>query len=333
MHYISSMKKLIYISVILLLCKITYSQTNLVPNGSFEDYNQCPTFESQSFLLQNWINFGGTPDYFNTCSSATTGVSIPENFGGFQEPFSGNGYITLSCWNNSLPSNIRECIGVKLTDTLVVGTKYFMSLHVSPCFQNPDQGGLGFTMINNFGFYFTKQPLDSMNLFANNKSQVYDTNVVSDTISWTTIKGSFVADSSYTYLAIGNFMADSLTTIDTTYISGYNMLSKEAYYYFDNVCVTDDSLFNEQNSIGIKKHQSTQSIKTFPNPVKDDFSIDISEIVYIEIIDLQGNIITSQINQNNNIFNAKELTNGLYFIKIFTKTNEQYTTKLLKSTL
>ena len=311
-------------------------QTNLVPNPSFEIYTQCPEGASQSFILQDWINFGGTPDYLNTCAPTISGVSVPENLGGFQNAFSGNGYITLSCWNNSTPADVREFIGIKLSDTLVIGTRYYMSLKVSPCFQNPDQGGLGFTMINNFGFYFTKQPLDSIPFYANNKSQVYSSIVVSDTLIWATIKGSFIADSNYTYLSIGNFMADSLTTIDTTYISGYNMVSKEAYYYFDHICVTNDSLFNEQYSIGMKNHESVQSINIFPNPTKDNFHIKMSEtsqIEHIEIIDLQGNIISTQMNLNTNSFFATELTNGLYFIKIFQKNKSQITTKLLKLSL
>lgn len=326
------MRKLYQILIFILFSRFAFCQTNLVPNPSFELYNQCPFSGSQSYEIQNWTNFGGTPDYLNTCVPTLYGVSVPENFGGFQEPFSGNAYVTLSCWNNSPQPNFREFIGTKLIDTLIVGTKYFVSMKVAPCFRNPNEG-LGFVMINNFGFSFTREPLDSTIALATNNCQVYTSNVITDTILWTTVKGSFIADSAFIYLSLGNFMADSLTSIDTNYISGYNMVSKEAYYYFDHICVTDDSLFNEEFSIDLTNYKQNNTLKVFPNPVHDYFEIEKptqTEIKYIEIFDSIGQLVSKQDNGNNNLFKSVNLLEGIYILKVYCKNNFYVINKLLK---
>ena len=82
------------------LLNISCYAQNLILNGDFEDYINCPNGYSTPSIIPYEItkcNFWnaptkGTSDYFNTCSlSALT--SVPQNGAGWQRPYSGNGYL------------------------------------------------------------------------------------------------------------------------------------------------------------------------------------------------------------------------------------------------
>ena len=74
-----------------------YSQVeNMVLNPSFEEYKTCPqTYTSMNkthILIPYWTYpTYTTPDYFNRCSKGD--VKVPNNFAGYSEPKSGNGYL------------------------------------------------------------------------------------------------------------------------------------------------------------------------------------------------------------------------------------------------
>jgi hypothetical protein len=58
--------------------------------------------------------------------------------------------------------------------------------------------------------------------------------VITDTANWTLVSGSFVADSAYRYIVLGNFFDDAHT--DTVhFIPGP---SAAAYYLYDAICVS-----------------------------------------------------------------------------------------------
>src|SRR5947207_14609609 len=94
-----------YILLIFYCVMITnlWAQVNLIPNGDFEYYSDCPGYENELYNLNKavpWFNPTlNTPDYFNACDSlipsyASSGV--PDNFEGSQYPHSGFGYAGIS---------------------------------------------------------------------------------------------------------------------------------------------------------------------------------------------------------------------------------------------
>lgn len=70
---------------------------NLVPNGSFEEFYECPnnyTVDYTKKFLPGWsMPTKGTPDYFNRCSRAMVGV--PQNFMGSIFPQHGDGFVGI----------------------------------------------------------------------------------------------------------------------------------------------------------------------------------------------------------------------------------------------
>ena len=102
---------------------------NLVPNPSFESFTQCPTNSGQINFASDWINFAITPDYYNSCAT-NAGFSVPNNFAGYQQAANGNAYSGTH--NKELPNiNLREYIGIQLSDSLEIGKKYVVSFKAS----------------------------------------------------------------------------------------------------------------------------------------------------------------------------------------------------------
>lgn len=183
---------------------------NLVPNPSFEDYTICPNDLDQIDRVVSWLSIGNSPDYFNACADDT--VSVPFNALGDQEPSDGDGYLGVV---SSHPA-YKEYIQAELTDTLVLGVPTHISMRVSP-------GGFGYQnwarvryAASGMGMRLSTLPLDLLIVpggFDFNSAVLRMQLVLSDTSTWTVLSGSFIPDSAYKYVQIGNFFADSLSTI------------------------------------------------------------------------------------------------------------------------
>jgi hypothetical protein len=179
------------------------------------------------------------------------------------------------------------------------------------------QGASGYC--NNFGMKFTKDSFYQIfPISINNFSQIVDTTIIRDTSGWVTIKGSFVADSAYKYLSIGNFYDDAHTdTIQT--ISG----GVRVYYFVDDVSVCSDSTCLK-NVGGIVNVSNDNSISIYPNPSNAEINIkNTTQIEQIEIFNALGQtekIIFHPPIQSVYTIDVRQLINGIHLLKI--KTNE-----------
>src|SRR3989304_8059835 len=197
----------ISISFFFALCSLfssSFSQTNLVPNPSFEQYDTCPQAPSKINFAKYWFNAStGTTDYYNACFDTlqpwASLMDVPSNFIGYEYAKTGNAYAGLFASYGWL--DYREYAETKLVSQLQIGTKYYVLFYVSlPDSANyaTDDIGILFasdsTYLNAFyNISATPQISNTQGLFLTNK------------IGWTRIEGSFVADSAYKYLIIGNF--------------------------------------------------------------------------------------------------------------------------------
>ncbi|HRD53362.1 MAG TPA: T9SS type A sorting domain-containing protein [Flavobacteriales bacterium] len=89
--------------------------------------------------------------------------------------------------------------------------------------------------------HWVQGPFDPLPGYAH----VYGTDVVEDTLGWTVISGSFLADSAYRYVVVGNFFSDEETNWSLMDPNGTGYL---AYYYIDEVCVSRDPLYCAQQA-------------------------------------------------------------------------------------
>jgi len=307
------MQKFIFIFSFLLIAKFSFAQINLVPNPSFEIYSSCPSGPDEVVNSNGWSAYKESPDYLNTC--ATIFATVPTNQFGFQSPSYGNAYCGI--WAYATSTFYREIIGSQLSSPLIIGQKYFVSFEAVL-----SNNGYGSCAIDNIGAKFSITPFSFGNPAPiNNSAQVYSSVIIIDTLNWTKISGSFIADSAYGYVMLGNFFDDATT--DTTQVYGNpNCVS---YYCIENVCVSLDSLY-AATWTSANEIDNDNNFSVFPNPVSDKicYLSSTERIISVEIFDLLGKKIEIQIscNINSGMVNFDNIDQGIYLIK--TRTNNNY---------
>ena len=107
----------------------TVKHTNLVYNGSFEEYRMCPKrIDAVGVLsiVDCWYQpTRGSADYYNVCGSKECGV--PVNKLGKQSPHDGDGYCGIYCSRN----DYREYLQTRLRRKLRAGDSVRLTFYVS----------------------------------------------------------------------------------------------------------------------------------------------------------------------------------------------------------
>jgi uncharacterized protein YjdB len=76
---------------------------------------------------------------------------------------------------------------------------------------------------------------------------------------------------------------------------------------------------SNQNSLGISDSELVNNISIYPNPATSEINISSDNFIEsIEFIDVFGKVIKSILNSNNTI-DVSNLSNGLYFLQVYTK--------------
>lgn len=227
---------------LLLLASLRCEAQNLVPNPSFEEFDTC--LYNCCFNVGDrplyWNRWDQSPDYFHACAGDLAGVDtlmdVPWNGWTWQYAQDGEGYVGMTCFE---PNDFRELVGAPLLEPLVVGQTYYVSFWVNTA----TEGSYWWARwaCNNQGVLFTMhEHLWSGNTGAGpefiprNYAQVHHPTVLTDTANWTHVSGSFVADSAYQYIVLGNFFDNAHT--DTVHLNAQPSLA--AYYLYDAICVS-----------------------------------------------------------------------------------------------
>jgi hypothetical protein len=314
------MKQSIQILQIILLVfaqNLIIQAQNLVPNPSFEEFDPCPNAVYEISYCQGWNSYGGSSDYFNSCAGNSI-VGVPYNFGGFQPAASGDAYCGIATYISPVIlgfSNYREYIGEMLQTNLIIGTKYYVSLKLN-C-SNISTLGPNNCASNNIGVKFSNTPYNvTMKVIYG--PQINLNTISPDTLNWKRVFGSFIADSAYKYIIIGNFF-DYINT--DTLILNTDSLCLGAYYYIDDVCVSTDSLFTANYSyIEINEFDILPLINIYPNPASYYLNIDFPTLISsyeIEIFDDLGReLLKQEIFERHSMLKINDFAVGLLFIKI-----------------
>ena len=328
------MKKIILLSFFLFSTAFIKAQ-NFVPNAGFEAHDTCPSLQDQVQYSTGWFKVSAastTPDYYNACAPSS-GLGVPQSYGLFQADLRSCGaYMGLITCQSQSFVNYREQIGVLLNQPLVVGQKYFLSFSTvmggykvgTDYYDNPS---------NNIGMKLSTVAYSASNPAPiNNFAHLRSTAIITDTINWTRVSGSIIADSAYTYLMLGNFF-DDLNT-DTVMYSCGTCLNNFSYYLVDNICVSTDSAFCNGGidvvscAVSVQELSSNNEVSIYPNPTTELVTISLPDIQYNSILltDIFGEILYKE-NIDGKIsinLNLNSYPSGIYLLKLISK-NEQKT--------
>jgi len=221
------------------------SQVNLVPNGSFEEYTDCPNGMSaigydQLIKCLYWYKpIITTSDYHNSCSSSNPTFSwsagVPLNGLGWQEAYEGNGYLGLVNYSNILP-NAAEYAQVKLLEPLKSCKQYLVSYNVSLA----DNSNYATSTL---GLRLDSWPITSNNFSIDFPPHIFYQGYITDKVDWVSVGAIFEASGGEEYLTIGRFYDTlSYTNSNTPHIIvSCDTCLEYAYYYVDSVSVIEVS--------------------------------------------------------------------------------------------
>ena len=258
------------------------AQINLVPNHSFEVPDSCPA--THTFLTPwegplHWFSGGGTLDYYQSCVPPPNEASVPLGALAFQYPQDGENYIGLATYELTW-GGLREYAMVQLTSPLVPGQTYTVSFYANAAWNGTNSMyPQNYVASSHIGALFTMQPRPWTSLdpwpLATGSAHVFHPWVIADTVNWTLVSGTLVADSAYQYLMIGNHYSNAFT--DTLHFLPPQIWLPIAYTLIDNVCVSE-GLEGCPSANGVSDLVNSE-VLLFPNPA----------VHHLDIVGLEAN--------------------------------------------
>jgi OOP family OmpA-OmpF porin len=330
-----------------MLCGFAQAQTNLVPNGGFEDLTRCPDLESggaEIWIADPWnniVNFGGGADIYNVCAQLqiiTTDTffiyNVPKNGVGFQHAHSGNGYAGFYAISDpeTYPDG-REFIQTPLNKPLSAGVRYEVKFHIS--LADKFQYATG-----SLGVHFSNEPLYAADLYlyelpAGTEPQIQSpVGVIYDNKEeWMEIRDTLyiprTEEGGQQWMTIGNFLPDSLSQI--TYVdSGAGYGYDRSYYYIDDVSVI--ALDSVPSGVGIDEVDEL-SFSVFPNPATETLNIKSAlKLVGVRVLDMRGrSVFAESIGANTHAVDLKSIQAGIYILEVTDEEGRRATERFIKT--
>ncbi len=247
--FINNKTQLLLLGFVFFFFNAVFSQTNLVPNASFEQYTNCPYNRDYDEYRNGKPDFWFKPDnryatYLNACANDSIYGGVPfhqlAGGNGFQYARTGNAYVLMRHFGSVIPY-----FEVKLWDSLKAKKKYYGVCYVNSVNSNT-------TACNSQSMFFSKNAtyVDTANydtLLRTPQVYNYGDPIITDSLNWVKVSGVFTALGGEQYLTLGNFR-NSYTV--TKRIKLQNIGFNGAGYYYDDIAVYNLDSFNLKADAG-----------------------------------------------------------------------------------
>ena len=266
------------------------AQVNLIPNHSFEERDTCREMNDVYYPDNGpvgWFSAAGTPDHFISCLQSGSFNGVPLNAWSFQYPQEGECYGGVLTYRE-IPADVREYFMIQLLEPLMVGQRYYASFYASGGWGGNVPNPTLYLATNGIGVVFTMEPrqweLNDPYLTPLNYAHVSSEAIITDTVGWTLVSGSFVADSAYRYAMLGNHFDNANT--DTLHFATFPWMPA-GYVLIDNVCVSMDP--DGCPLVAGIRTPGDEELRLYPNPAQQWIMIDgIQPSAKLEVCDVLG---------------------------------------------
>jgi hypothetical protein len=234
------------------------AQVNYVLNPSFEQHGRCPYNYDQVKYANFWNGVDTTwdpngadsaagpyclPEYCNSCSNNTC-CGLPFNARFHKHSRTGDGMTQVTMYfDESYTSPVkRDYLQGRLHNHLNAGANYCVSFFVN--FTGTDNAINSGYAVDHIGAYLDDGSIDTDTGAACAMPiptiipQVYTTTIITDTLHWTKIQGSFIATGNERFITIGNFFDKAHTNVINYNLTGTNNFS---WYLVDDVSVIEST--------------------------------------------------------------------------------------------
>ncbi len=303
-----------------LACPTWALAQNLVPNPGFEESDSCAQSGFDIAGPLGWHSANGSPDYLQSCLPYGSTFGLPLNFITFQEPFERASCAGMFTYFQNDVDEYREWIMAALLEPLVPGQTYYCSFRANAAFggnaEYPqiwlanDKVGMLFTMQDhpwNWGDPFPAPPSHAHILYPQ---------ILADTVGWTLVSGSFVADSAYRYVMIGQFFSNALT--DTLHFADPNSVwpwYPWGYTLIDAVCVSASPDGCDLGQGVVEQAQAEAYV--YPNPATDELVIGHAEGSEVKVLDMLGKVVwNGRVEGDRHAMHVARWPRGAYVLRV-----------------
>lgn len=228
------LKQKVIVILLLLFSLPSNSQVvNFVNNGGFEIPNP-----SNLQKPKYWDAFDTTKFMGILLSQTITPFLVPNSSYTYQWPKEGSNFLIGTQY---MPSCSSGCIGYpknRLKQSLVSGKTYCFKMYTNLSNESThaiDSHQVFFTDSSNDTIKYCTIPLTYLT------PQIsYTTGYISDTLNWTLIQGTYIANGNETYIVLGNFK--SAPSTNTLLVNPKNMPTSFSVYSYDAVSLIDIDL-------------------------------------------------------------------------------------------
>jgi hypothetical protein len=280
--------------VVAVFCTPAYTNAqNLVPNPGFEEADSCSDQLPPFVGIHVWYSANGSPDHLRSCLPYGDFRGLPMNYLTYQEPFEGISCVGMHTYWQNGQAEYREWIQAPLLEPLVVGQTYYCSFRANAAFGGNAKHPIIWLANNKVGMLFTMQDrpwaVGDPYPAPPNHAHILYPQVLADTVGWVLVSGSFVADSAYQYVIIGQFFSNALT--DTLHFADPNSVFPWypfAYTLLDAVCV---SASPDGCDLGQGVGELQAGPVLFPNPAQDQLVVGQRAGAKAQVLDALGRLL------------------------------------------
>lgn len=266
------MHKRLSFTLLLVVCSLFAVAQNLLPNPNFAEKTDCPQTLYDLEFCKDWKSATKSyPRYYNACYDSTgsgLGPGVPQSWMAYQHSNS-NAYVGMVGFHYGA---YREYITATFP-ALVPGKKYRVSMFVS----------LGDSSVHasaGLGAYFYKDAAPDYHTYSRipvtPQIDYTSQGIIANDTEWVALTATFVADSAYDHIVIGNYHHDTDYLLDE---AGVMLLrdiqpgkSNINYYLIDSVAV---ELAKEAAGVA-DEMPATGWVTVRPNPARDKYTFTFS---------------------------------------------------------
>jgi hypothetical protein len=297
---------------------------NLVPNGSFEERDTCASaLVGYGMYASGWMNLHTqSADYFNTCNTGGV-LDVPFSQFGYQYPYEGDAYVGMATSSIGGASWYREIVGIELSQPLQPGVPVCLSFKAAVGGFGSWSGNSAYNTCKGIGLkFFSVLPNDWQDYLYPNSAAVYLDEVPTDTSGWYTVVGTYVPDSAYTFVLVGNFLADSLSEVTVLDSTGFGS-AEPSYAFVDDVRVSFALDYCTQE-VAVPEVGSDQPV-VYPIPCTDMLHVrlpqGVQQQLHYTVWDMAGRVVLqgrSATGTGEVLISTEGLPSGAYVLKLIT---------------
>lgn len=331
----------VFAVVIKLDAQSIIDKLNLVKNSSFEKIDSCVPNSNAVFYLNDWRPLNNTlPLYHNACTprpdemplGLSPNVPYTGSMDNFQFAHSGNAFLLLChrYLNESLL--YASYIETTLKYPLIKDTIYCVEL-----FANLPDWSLKTDnqfIVKYYTALLSYESLDTNRYDVDSPYYDHDPSVhlyqesgdfINDTVNWVKLSGSYRALGGEQFLSLGAFRI-SYSEVKEVMTPSHNQIV--GCLFIDDVAVYKGKCREEE------KPQKT-FFNLYPNPGSGLFSLNygVAQDAQLLVYDILGRTVLSETLAADKVlhhFNLSQMSNGMYFLKVISKNDENlYSQKFL----